>query len=79
MPDAARCVALGDVRTLRWPVRRLARVLRRDAELVDAFREALALDFYARGRRPFVARRWRRGEACLREYTYAIDAARASR
>ena len=55
MPDAARCVALGDVRTLRWPVRRLARVLRRDAELLDAFREALALDFYARGRRPFVA------------------------
>ena len=55
VPDAARCVALGDVRTLRWPVRRLARVLRRDAELLDAFREALALDFYARGRRPFVA------------------------
>ena len=66
VPDAARCVALGDVRTLRWPVRRLARVLRRDAELLDAFREALALDFYARGRRPFVARRWRRGEASLR-------------
>jgi CRP-like cAMP-binding protein len=55
VPDAARCVALGDVRTLRWSVRRLARVLRRDAELLDAFREALALDFYARGRRPFVA------------------------
>ena len=65
VPDAARCVALGDVRTLRWPVRRLARVLRRDAELLDAFREALALDFYARGRRPFVARRRRRGEASL--------------
>ena len=52
VPDAARCVALGDVRTLRWPVRRLARVLRRDTELLDAFREALGLDFYARGRRP---------------------------
>ena len=77
VPDAARCVALGDVRTLRWPVRRLARVLRRDAELLDAFREALALDFYVRGRRPFVARRWRRGEAWYS--SYAIDAARASR
>ena len=65
VPDAARCVALGDVRTLRWPVRRLARVLRRDAELLDAFREALALDFYARGRRPSTSRRWRLCESAL--------------
>ena len=77
MPDAARCAALGDVRTVRWPVRRLARVLRRDAELLDAFREALALDFYARGRRP--APSHVDGGAARRLCAYAVDAARASR
>ncbi len=78
VPDASKCVALGDVRTLRWPVRRLARVLRRDVELLDAFREALALDFYVGVRRPFVTR----VDGVFRRVwysSYAIDAARASR
>lgn len=48
VPDAYQCVAMDPVITLRWPVTRLARVLRGDAELMDAFREALALDFYAK-------------------------------
>ena len=33
---------------LAWPVDRLARALRSDAELLDAFREAVAIDLYAK-------------------------------
>ena len=33
---------------LAWPVRALARALRGDAELLDAFREAVAIDLYAK-------------------------------